>query len=188
MMTPDMVIDDPEDSIVMSAWKQRWRSKMKAANGYYNRLHGGNVSYRYSVQSQEKLSTVDPRLAGVLVEALKLGIIDIYINFGARDEKTQNRLFSEGKSKVQYPNSKHNIGEKAGRELSEAVDAVPYISGRGPLWDRALCCFLAGIVLTTAHRLGVPIRWGGNWDQDGEPLLDQGFDDLAHFELVRKER
>ncbi len=142
------------------------------------------TEFRYSEESMAKLETVDPRLAGVFVEALELGLIDIYIDFGARDQKGQDQLFARGLSKVRYPHSKHNVGPEAGRTLAAAVDAVPYIAGRGALWDRDLCCFLAGIVLTTAHRLRVPIRWGGNWDGDGAPLIDQGFDDLAHFELM----
>jgi peptidoglycan L-alanyl-D-glutamate endopeptidase CwlK len=32
--------------------------------------------------------------------------------------------------------------------------------------------------------LGVKLRWGGNWDRDGEPVTDQDFQDLVHFELA----
>jgi hypothetical protein len=32
--------------------------------------------------------------------------------------------------------------------------------------------------------VGVMIRWGGNWDMDGEPITDQDFQDLVHFELI----
>lgn len=38
-------------------------------------------------------------------------------------------------------------------------------------------------VLATV-KLGIDIRWGGNWDMDGEPVTDQNFQDLVHFELV----
>jgi len=33
--------------------------------------------------------------------------------------------------------------------------------------------------------LEVDLRWGGNWDMDGEPITDQDFQDLVHFEEVK---
>ena len=29
------------------------------------------------------------------------------------------------------------------------------------------------------------LRWGGNWDMDGEILIDQSFDDRPHVELIK---
>jgi hypothetical protein len=34
-----------------------------------------------------------------------------------------------------------------------------------------------------AHEMGVKIRWGGDWDSDGE-IKDNSFDDLVHVELI----
>ena len=42
-----------------------------------------------------------------------------------------------------------------------------------------------GYVVGAAHRLGVPIRWGGDWDQDHDVFDDQTFQDLVHFEIPR---
>jgi len=142
------------------------------------------TSFYYSKSSRAKLNTVASALRVIFEDALALGVIDIYIDYGARSEKDQTRLFNEKKSKVKYPNSKHNIGTAAGRTLSAAVDAVPYIPGRGATWDPALCCILAGLVLACAKHRGVSIRWGGNWDADAVPLIDQDFDDLAHYEIA----
>ena len=79
---------------------------------------------------------------------------------------------------MKWPDGKHN------KMPSEAVDVVPYINGKAS-WDKLHCCVLAGIVLACAVRLGESVRWGGNWDMDGEPITDQDFQDLVHFELVR---
>jgi peptidoglycan L-alanyl-D-glutamate endopeptidase CwlK len=42
---------------------------------------------------------------------------------------------------------------------------------------------MAGVILTCAKQLGVKLRWGGDWDGDGNRLNNK-FNDLAHFELV----
>jgi peptidoglycan L-alanyl-D-glutamate endopeptidase CwlK len=34
-----------------------------------------------------------------------------------------------------------------------------------------------------AAKMGIKIRWGGDWDRD-EELHDQTFFDLPHFELI----
>jgi hypothetical protein len=63
---------------------------------------------------------------------------------------------------------------------SRAVDVAPY-----PIdWnDTRRFDHFAGIVVGIAHRSGVKIRWGGNWDRDND-LNDQNFNDLVHFELI----
>jgi len=37
-------------------------------------------------------------------------------------------------------------------------------------------------MLAAAALAKVKIRWGGNWDMDGEPVTDQEFQDLVHYE------
>jgi peptidoglycan L-alanyl-D-glutamate endopeptidase CwlK len=41
---------------------------------------------------------------------------------------------------------------------------------------------LAGYVLGIATRLGVPLRWGGDWNGNWS-YRDQRFHDLGHLEL-----
>jgi len=38
-------------------------------------------------------------------------------------------------------------------------------------------------VFGIAHRRGIKLRWGGDWDRDLD-FSDQRFYDLYHFELV----
>jgi hypothetical protein len=93
---------------------------------------------------------------------------------GYRGEQSQNKAFTEGRSKLKFPNSKHNSLP------SNAIDIAPF-----PIdWkNRERFCYLAGIVKGIAHSKGIKIRWGGDWDNDGE-TTDNKFDDLPHFELI----
>ena len=121
--------------------------------------------------------TCDPRLR-VLLSVVADGF-DCTIVQGRRDKATQDKYFAEGKSKLQWPKSKHNVLEP--EMLSKAVDTTPYINGK-MVWDASQCYFFAGYVLGTADRLGINIRWGGDWDMDRD-LSDNTFNDLVHFEL-----
>lgn len=101
---------------------------------------------------------------------------------GVRTMEEQERLYNENKS--QTLNSKHLTGE--------AIDIAPYPI----MWPEhepdpakrmlilARFYLFAGYVLATGDRLGVPLRWGGDWDGDFD-LFDQKFRDLVHFELAR---
>ena len=137
--------------------------------------------FKFGNASRKKLNTVWPSLAGVFEEALDLGLIDIAVIQGARSKAEQDEYFRTGKSKVQWPNSKHNV--RGIGELSRAVDAAPFVNGNVS-WNKDHCIFLAGIVLAISKKQGVRIRWGGNWDMDAEPITDQDFQDLVHFEVV----
>ena len=129
----------------------------------------------FGIDSQKKLNTCHPRLALVLNIAIK--IFDFTIVTGFRGEEEQNKAFAEGRSKLKFPDGKHN------RMPSEAVDIAPY-----PIdWSnkpKAVARFylLAGIIMAVAWVLHIDLRWGGDWDGDWD-LFDQNFDDIGHFEL-----
>ena len=101
---------------------------------------------------------------------------DCTVVWGHRGEADQNQFFAEGKSKVKYPDGKHN------KLPAEAIDLVPYINGR-LAWNTNQCYHFAGYVKATADRLGIPIRGGADWDGDTD-INDQTFNDLTHFELI----
>ena len=93
---------------------------------------------------------------------------------GYRDKETQNQMYKEGKSKLQWPQGKHN------RYPSMAVDIAPL-----PIdWnDSEKFHHFAGFVIATAMNLGINLRWGGDWDSDFE-FKEETFRDLVHFELA----
>ena len=135
------------------------------------------MEFSFGKTSRMNLYTVHPDLEIVMEDALDVGIIDISIIEGHRGKEKQNKYFDLGKSKVKWQNGKHN------KIPSSAVDAAPYINGKVS-WNKMHCCVLAGIILTCAVKRGIKIRWGGNWDMDSEPITDQDFQDLVHYELV----
>ena len=123
--------------------------------------------YRFGKRSKERLKGVKPELVNVLNEVVK--IMDVTIIEGLRTEERQKELVASGASKTKY--SKHLEGK--------AVDLAPY-----PIdWeDRDRFHYMGGMIRGIAKQLNVNVRWGGDWDSDGE-TKDNGFDDLVHVEL-----
>lgn len=139
--------------------------------------------FKFGKRSIEKLSQTKIPLQKIAKNALNFGLMDFAIIEGIRTKEVQNNYYKNGKSRVKWPDSKHNVRHIG--ELSEAFDAVPYINGKIS-WNKFHCSVLGGIILASAKSLGYTIRWGGNWDMDGEPVTDQNFQDLVHYELYTK--
>ena len=130
--------------------------------------------YRFGKKSKERLSTCDERLQKVFNEVIKH--VDCSVLEGYRDERRQEKLFAEGKTKVRYPLGRHNSSP------SRAVDITPYPVN----WaDRERQTLFAGFVLGMARSMGIKLRWGGDWNMNFD-VKDNRFDDFPHFEL-RKE-
>ena len=125
----------------------------------------------FGKSSKNRLSTCDDRLQKVFNEVIKH--VDCSVLEGHRSKDRQNKLYEEGKTKVKYPNGRHN------RQPSSAVDVTPY-----PVdWkDRERQTLFAGFVLGVANQMNINLRWGGDWDQDFQ-VVDNRFDDFPHFEL-----
>ena len=126
---------------------------------------------KYSTRSKQRLSTCDERLQKVFNEVIKH--VDCSILEGHRSKERQNKLYDEKRTKVKYPNGRHNSNP------SKAVDVTPY-----PVdWeDRERQTLFAGFVLGIARGMGYKLRWGGDWDQDFQ-VMDNRFDDFPHFEI-----
>ena len=126
---------------------------------------------RYSKKSKERLSSCDKRLQDVFNEVIKY--VDCSILEGHRSKERQNKLYHENRTKVKYPNGRHNSSP------SKAVDVTPY-----PVdWeDRERQTLFAGFVIGIARGMGIRLRWGGDWDMDFH-VMDNRFDDFPHFEV-----
>ena len=134
----------------------------------------------FSNKSNMKLDTSHPLLQELFRAVVKED--DCTIVEGQRGMTRQNQLFSQGKSKLKWPDSTHNSMPSMG------VDAAPYIPGKGIPWEHPeQFYFFAGKVMAKARQLGIPVRWGGDWDRDGD-VKDQRFNDLAHWELLGTEK
>ena len=122
---------------------------------------------KFGKRSKERLRGVDARLVSVLNELVK--IMDVTIIEGLRSKQRQEILLKEGKTKTKF--SKHIEGK--------AVDLAPY-----PIdWeDRDRFHYMGGMIRGIAKQLNINVRWGGDWDSDGE-TKDNRFDDLVHVEI-----
>ena len=122
---------------------------------------------RFGKRSKERLKGVDSRLVNILNELVK--IMDVTIIEGLRTKERQEELVSQGKSQTKF--SKHIEGR--------AVDLAPY-----PVdWeDRERFHYMGGMIRGIGKQMGVNVRWGGDWDSDGE-IKDNKFDDLVHVEI-----
>jgi len=124
-------------------------------------------------RSKSRLEGVDHRLIMVLEEVVKF--FDITVIEGKRSQDRQDELVKQGKSKTKF--GKHVKGL--------AVDIAPY-----PIdWNaRDDFHYLGGFVLGVAAKMGINIRWGGDWSssslaQEARTTKDNNFDDLVHFEI-----
>jgi len=136
---------------------------------------------QWSQSSRDKLATCHQDLQ-VLANAV-LAVHDCKVITGHRTKEEQERMVQEGKSRVHWPNGKHNAYP------SNAIDLAPYRPGMNP-WEFEYSLYFAGIVLGMADQLyatgymSAPIRWGGNWStqRDGRSFKDVSFYDGLHFE------
>ena len=128
--------------------------------------------YKFGEVSLSRIAECHPDLQEILHEAIK--VMDVTIIQGHRPKVKQDEYFAIGTSQVQWPHSKHNS------RPSNAVDVAPY-----PVeWaEIAHMHYMAGLIKGIALEKNIKLRWGGDWDMDGE-VKDNTFDDLVHFELI----
>ena len=126
--------------------------------------------FTLSKRSTERLIGVHPDLIKVVKLALTMCEIDFSVIEGVRSAEKQREYVAKGVSKTM--NSRHITGH--------AVDLYPV--GKPTPFDR--CPSIAAAMFEAAIALKVQIRWGGDWDMDGDSK-DEKFYDGPHFELLR---
>lgn len=104
---------------------------------------------RFGKRSKERLSTCEKDLQLVFNEVIKH--VDCSVLEGHRSKDRQNSLYEDGKTKVRYPNGRHNSSP------SRAVDVTPY-----PVdWaDRERQTLFAGFVLGVSNQMGIKLTSG----------------------------
>ena len=134
---------------------------------------------RFSNKSKLMLSACDDKLKIVCYGAIP--IVDFTVLCGHRGGVEQEKLYSDGRSKLRYPDSLHNDTP------SKAVDIAPWPipADWGAREPKELARFyhLMGVIKAVAHYEGIKVRLGGDWDGDNI-FTDQSFDDLGHVELA----
>ena len=152
------------------------------------------MSYQLSKRSLSRLAGVDDKLVAVVKRAIEISQVDFMVLEGVRSKEQCMINYGKGRTAAQcvakgvpaqYANpnaakvtwlnnpfaSKHVSGK--------AVDLVPY-----PVDWQDLKKFdaIAKAMLQSAKELGVPVRWGADWDGDGKPR-ERGESDSPHFEI-----
>lgn len=133
----------------------------------------------FGERSTINLASADPRLIRVAKRALSYGVMDFSIIEGHRTPQRQLELYNQGLSQIKE-DGKHNAVP------SLAIDILPYpanVNGVNVWKDKQRFSVLAGLMLAAAAEEGVKLRWGGDWDGDGNNS-DSSFLDLPHFELL----
>lgn len=121
--------------------------------------------------SKERLATCSPILQDLFNEVIKY--YDCAIICGHRGETEQNRAFEEGRSKLKWPNGKHN------KVPSQAIDVMPFpIEWNNVKRLRHFIGFVQGIIAVK----GLRVRSGHDWDNDYD-LDEETFKDGPHWEI-----
>lgn len=123
-----------------------------------------------TARDRQRLATCHPELVRLVEHVARFW--PCMVLEGHRDQAAQDAAFARGATKLKWPNGNHNSYP------SRAVDLAPT-----PLdWqDTERFLAFADFVTGAARRLRIPIRWGGDWDND--PSTPNRFQDLVHFEL-----
>lgn len=119
-----------------------------------------------NIRSLSRLEKVHPDLEKLMLAAAPKCPVDIEIGEGLRTKARQAELLKAHATTTM--NSRHLTGH--------AVDIVCYVAGK-VRWDWPLYAKAAEHIKATAEKLGIAIKWGGDW---------KSFKDGPHFELDRK--
>jgi hypothetical protein len=165
----------------------------------------------FSQTSLDRINTCHPALQKLMHHIIRS--IDISILEGYRSQERQLELYDLRKTKVLRSKHNHKIlHNDVSTPWSLAIDIAPYPIDFGKTPKEVLATYLdtqmtaqrtaklateinkamqalarfyylGAFVKQEADRLNIPLRWGGDWDNDHD-LFDQTFYDLVHFELV----
>jgi len=139
--------------------------------------------YKLGNKSKEKLRGVHPTMVKVIERAIELSSQDFTVLEGLRTPQRQAELYAQGRTKpgqvVTWTlKSRHFVQDDG---WGHAVDLAPWPidwSNTKKFDDIAEAMFKA------SKELGTPIRWGADWDEDGQPR-ERGETDSPHFELSK---
>lgn len=153
--------------------------------------------FNFGARSMKEIETMVPDLKVIFLEAIKHSDVDFGVSQGGRTVAQQLEYFLAGNSKIDprkyKPATLVDVAKHVTNELSplsRAGDIFISVPGKPAMaYDIKSLCYVAGLMTSTANRLfdegkiKSRLRWGGNWDMDGEIYTDQTFQDLPHFEI-----
>ena len=125
----------------------------------------------FDAGSAKRLKNAHPLLQKLMNEAIKK--TSFMILDSQRGRAAQELAFKQKRTKVHFGNSAHNWSPAI------ALDVVPL-----PVDWKNTKAFVAlsEVILPLAKELGIPVRWGGDWNMNGK-TSDESFVDMPHYEL-----
>lgn len=122
--------------------------------------------------SKASLAKCHPSLQLIANEAIKE--IDFKVLDSTRGRDAQTRAFATGKSKAKFGQSAHNYVPAIAFDLFPA----PYDWNNRDAFSK-----LSVVIMRIAKAHGIPLRWGGDWNMDGNKTTSDAWD-MPHFELT----
>jgi peptidoglycan L-alanyl-D-glutamate endopeptidase CwlK len=129
---------------------------------------------RWGGESHRQRAKCDTRLNQI--GDVVLQIKDHAVIKGHRNQEDQHEAFVNGRSKLDWPDGKHNRLPS----VAQDVRAWPWPDGEQAQREEQL--YLLGLYKGVGTMMGHRIRTGADWDRDGE-IADNGFDDFFHVEI-----
>jgi peptidoglycan L-alanyl-D-glutamate endopeptidase CwlK len=117
-------------------------------------------NFKFSSSSEKNMKGVDSRLIEIAHEALCNSPIDFGVpQFGGlRTSKDQQELFN----RVPKVTNADGVKIKSYHQSGKALDIYAFVNGKAS-WDELHLALIAGVVLSTANRLGYKVTWGGTF-------------------------
>lgn len=137
------------------------------------------MSFRFSKRSLDNLVGVHPDLVKITHRALELSPYDFIVTEGLRSVEQSAQNIKNGKSFLKDPKSSKHV-------QGRAVDFAPLKDGKIDWNDLAVFEAVAKAFQKAADELGVPVKWGGDWNQNGDyrDEIKRGTFDGPHIELM----
>jgi len=138
------------------------------------------MTFKLSNRSLRRLEGVNPKLINLLLLAIRRTSIDFGVAWmgGIRTAEEQNQLFKEGYSQ------RDGYEKISNHQIGDAVDLNVFV-GSKMVENKEMLCVIAGVMFACANELNVNIRWGLDWNMNGD-IRDNTFNDQYHFELINK--
>jgi len=130
-------------------------------------------------RSEKRLEGVNDALVNVVRRAAKRLPFALFVVEGLRTRERQAELYAQGRTK---PGKKVTWTLHSKHLEGKAVDLAPLINGAIDWADLSKFDAIAKAMQDAAKEVGVTVRWGGDWDMDGQPR-ERGESDSPHFEL-----
>lgn len=134
------------------------------------------MGFKLGKTSLARLKGVDETLVNVVKRAIEISEVDFTVLEGVRTLERQRELYAQGRT---APGKIVTWTMKSSHIEGKAVDLVPY-----PLDWNDLEKFnkIKDAMFQAAKELDVNLRWGADWDGDGN-YREKGEYDSPHFEI-----